>query len=77
MALKLADMKEQGDVIVVTHTCPNAPTTPHEPVPFMGSPVDMKRPSDSPLKWLSILELDNVGSMMKRNLKELWNSMVP
>jgi hypothetical protein len=47
VALKLADMKERGDalpgdVIVATHICPNAPTTPHEPVPFMGSPVDMK-----------------------------------
>ncbi|WP_096437360.1 DUF1177 domain-containing protein [Alteribacter populi] len=29
----------QGDVILCTHICPNAPTTPHEPVPFMGSPV--------------------------------------
>ncbi|MCW4038538.1 MAG: DUF1177 domain-containing protein [Candidatus Bathyarchaeota archaeon] len=45
-ALKLADMKRsgdslQGDVIVTTHICPNAPTQPHDPVPFMGSPVDM------------------------------------
>ncbi|MBA2447176.1 MAG: DUF1177 domain-containing protein, partial [Chloroflexi bacterium] len=24
-----------------THICPNAPTQPHDPVPFMGSPVDM------------------------------------
>ncbi|NWF55771.1 MAG: DUF1177 domain-containing protein [Syntrophaceae bacterium] len=47
VALKLADMKKRGDhlpgdVIVSTHVCPNAPTQPHEPVPFMGSPVDMK-----------------------------------
>jgi len=46
-ALKLADMKKngdilKGDVILSTHICPNAPTQPHEPVPFMGSPVDMK-----------------------------------
>jgi hypothetical protein len=51
MALKLADMKEQedvlpGDVIIATHVCSNAPTTPHEPVPFMGSPVDMKGLND-------------------------------
>ena len=32
-----------GDVIVATHICPNAPTQPHEPVPFLGSPVDMAR----------------------------------
>jgi len=31
-----------GDVVVATHICPNAPTTPHEPVDFMGSPVDMQ-----------------------------------
>jgi hypothetical protein len=45
-ALKLAIMQQyrdflKGDVIVSTHICPNAPTQPHEPVPFMGSPVDI------------------------------------
>lgn len=44
--LKLADMHRRGDrlpgdVIIATHVCPNAPVQPHEPVPFMGSPVDM------------------------------------
>jgi hypothetical protein len=44
VALKLADIRRngdrlKGDVIVATHVCPNAPITPHEPVPFMGSPV--------------------------------------
>jgi hypothetical protein len=44
VALKLADMwgkgdRLKGDVIIATHVCPNAPITPHEPVPFMGSPV--------------------------------------
>ena len=28
-----------GDVIITTHIAPNAPTQPHKPVPFMGSPV--------------------------------------
>lgn len=46
-ALKLADMQRRGDslrgdVVIATHICPHAPTQPHEPVPFMGSPVDMK-----------------------------------
>lgn len=46
VALKLVEMHAagdalQGDVIVATHVCPDAPTLPHEPVPFMGSPVDM------------------------------------
>jgi hypothetical protein len=45
-ALKLADMAAAGDrlpgtVRFATHICPNAPTIPHEPVPFMNSPVDM------------------------------------
>ncbi len=45
VASKLADMivKEDrlpGDVIISTHICPDAPIKPHEPVPFMGSPVD-------------------------------------
>lgn len=45
-ALKLAEMSERGDrlvgdVAVTTHICPDAPTEPHEPVDFMGSPVDI------------------------------------
>lgn len=45
-ALKLADMvragdRLPGDVIIATHICPQAPVIPHEPVPFMGAPVDM------------------------------------
>jgi len=31
----------EGDVVITTHVCPHAPVVPHEPVPFMGSPVDM------------------------------------
>ena len=30
----------KGDVFVSAHICPNAPQ-PHDPVPFMGSPIDM------------------------------------
>lgn len=46
-ALKLSRMKSNGDVlpgdvIVRTHICPDAPTKPHKPVPFMNSPVDME-----------------------------------
>ena len=44
--LKLAAMAKRddtlsGDVIIATHICPTAPTVPHQPVPFMGSPVSM------------------------------------
>lgn len=46
-ALKLSEMRKngdqlEGDVIVATHICAFAPTEPHEPVPFMGSPIDME-----------------------------------
>jgi hypothetical protein len=46
-AAKLAKMASRGDillgdVIVTTHVCPCAPTIPHEPTPFMGSPVSME-----------------------------------
>lgn len=47
VALKLADMAANGDVLpgcvrFATHVCPNSPVIPHEPVPFMGSHVDMQ-----------------------------------
>lgn len=43
--LKLAEMQQrgdalQGDVIITTHICPNAPTRPHTPVDFMDSPLE-------------------------------------
>ena len=46
VAAKLLDMRKKGDrlagdVFISTQICPNAPTAPHDPVPFMGSPVDM------------------------------------
>lgn len=45
-ASKLLDMHKkgdrlEGDVIVSTHVCPDAPTKEHYPVPFMDSPVEM------------------------------------
>ncbi len=51
VALKLADMKKRGDVlpgdvIVATHICPSSPIIPHDPVPFMAAPVDMKSLND-------------------------------
>lgn len=46
VALKLGKMAKRGDrfkgdIIIATHVCTNAPTQPHEPVPFMGSPVEL------------------------------------
>ncbi len=45
-AMKLGQMARlgdvlKGDVFVSTHICPNAPTRPHDPVPFMDSPINM------------------------------------
>lgn len=50
-AAKLVEARHRGDVlagdvIIGTHVCPTAPTEPHEPVPFMGSPVDMATMND-------------------------------
>lgn len=46
LAAKILDMSNKGDlldgdVFISTHVCPDAPTQPHKPVPFMGSPVNM------------------------------------
>ncbi|MBZ4020653.1 DUF1177 domain-containing protein [Streptomyces purpurogeneiscleroticus] len=45
-AAKLLDMYGrgdvlEGDVVLSTHVCPDAPTRPHDPVPFMDSPVSI------------------------------------
>lgn len=52
LASKLLDMQNKGDflkgdVVIATHICPNAPTQPHEPVPFMGSPVNMTQVNEA------------------------------
>lgn len=46
-AAKIVEMRTKGDhfksdVIVSTHLCPHSPVIPHEPVPFMGSPISIK-----------------------------------
>ena len=38
---KLGDLLK-GDVFVSTHICPDAPTRPHDPVPFMDSLINMQ-----------------------------------
>jgi hypothetical protein len=49
----------KGDVIVSTHICPNAPTLPHKPVPFMDSPVDIQTMNDVEV----VSEMDSVLSI--------------
>ncbi len=51
VAAKLIDMARRGDrlpgdVICSTHVCPDAPTRPHEPVPFMDSPISMDQANE-------------------------------
>ena len=50
-----------GDVVVSTHVCPHAPTFPHEPVAFMGSPVataDVNREEVSGAELDAVLVVD-------------------
>ncbi len=87
-AYKLAEMRFRGDelpgdVIVVTHICPNAPTRPHKPVPMMDSPVDiftlLKREADPAMD--AILSIDatkanwvvkHTGFAITPTVKEGW-----
>lgn len=73
-ALKLADMKQkgdrlQGDVIITTHICPDAPTQEHYPVPFMGSPVDMDQMNETEV----IDEMDAILSIDTTKGNEIIN----
>lgn len=64
LAAKLLDMQNKGDVldgdvIVSTHVCPDAPARPHKPVAFMDSPVEMCQVNQEELSG----ELDAVLSV--------------
>lgn len=64
LAAKLLDMQNKGDVldgdvIVSTHVCPDAPTRAHKPVAFMDSPVEMSQVNQEELSG----ELDAVLSV--------------
>lgn len=73
-AAKLADMYQrgdilEGDVILTTHICPDAPTLPHDPVPFMNSPVDMKQMNEYEVskEMDAILSIDTTKGNMILN----------
>lgn len=75
-ALKLIDMQNagdvlDGDVIIATHICPNAPTQEHYPVFFMDSPVDM----DQMNKMEVSSEMDAVLSIDTTKGNEIINCM--
>jgi len=75
-ALKLGAMRRNGDtlpgdVVVATHICPDAPTQPHEPVPFMGSPVDMTQVNSQEVddRMDAILSIDTTKGNRLINLR--------
>jgi len=75
-ALKLVDMQchgdtLEGDVIITTHICPDAPTEEHYPVPFMGSPVDMDQMNKSEV----LDEMDAILSIDTTKGNEIINCM--
>lgn len=64
VAAKILDMNNKGDflkgdVVISTHICPDAPTIPHEPVPFMDSPIDMSTMNKEEVKG----DLDSILSV--------------
>lgn len=40
-AMRIKGDQLAGDVIIATHLCPGSPIIPHDPVPFMDSPVSI------------------------------------
>ena len=42
LELRRKGEKLRGDVIITTHLCPTSPIIPHDPVPFMDSPVSIE-----------------------------------
>ncbi|MEC5423211.1 DUF1177 domain-containing protein [Virgibacillus sp. C22-A2] len=75
-AAKLLDMTTKGDqlngdVILTTHICPTAPTLPHDPVPFMSSPVDILEMNNHEVtvEMDAILSIDTTKGNMITNHK--------
>ncbi len=75
-AAKLLDMQNKGDVLdgdvfISTHICPNAPTQPHDPVPFMGSPVEMSQVNQEEIspELDAILSCDTTKGNRMMNLR--------
>lgn len=75
-AAKLLDMTKKGDrlagdVVLTTHVCPTAPTLPHDPVPFMDSPVDILTMNEYEVteEMEAILSIDTTKGNMITNHK--------
>lgn len=65
VAARLGQMRQRGDVlpgdvVITTHICPDAPTRPHRPVPFMDSPVDIATMNDQEIdpRMSAVLSID-------------------
>ncbi|MFV0247122.1 MAG: DUF1177 domain-containing protein [Mycoplasmatales bacterium] len=76
VALKLSEMSLRedvldGDVIITTHICPDAPTEPHDPVDFMGSTIDMNQMNETEVKedMDAILSIDTTKGNNVLNYK--------
>lgn len=75
-ALKLAQMQANGDtlpgdVICTTQICAHAPTQPHKPVDFMGSPIAMDKTNIYEVlpEMEAILSIDTTKGNMFLNSK--------
>lgn len=75
-AYKIAEMMErgdyiEGDVIVRTHICPNAPTRPYKPAPMMDSPVDiftlLKREAEGQVDAILSVDATKANWLIKHN----------
>jgi hypothetical protein len=75
-AAKLAQSRTRGDVIpgdvlITTHICPDAPILPHDPVPFMISPVPiidvLKECVDVRMDALLSVDATKGNRVIKRN----------
>jgi len=75
-AYKIAEMTKrgdliEGDIIVKTHICPNAPTRPYKPAPMMDSPVDiftlLKREAEGQIDAILSVDATKANWVIKHN----------
>ncbi|QQK08355.1 DUF1177 domain-containing protein [Miniphocaeibacter halophilus] len=76
-AAKILSMKSKGDhlngdIYISTHICTHAPTVPHEPVDFMGSPVNISQINEEELVN-SRVKIDGVLSVDTTKGNRIYN----
>lgn len=72
LTMKSKDENLEGDVYISTHICPDAPTMPHEPVDFMGSPVETNQINIEELVNIDI-KLDGILSVDTTKGNRIYN----